>query len=159
MLKALFFFSVEMPVPVFSVLIVAFMFLFRFDFDVPKLYGIRGPDLIFFLVFNVVIIPFQIVVNILVHNVLELVYNWRLWEYVQFCRARFKGRSRRWVGLDPYINQALPAELRTLDQMCMSEQYYFLGAFHCGGIDGGPGSFLFSKAAVAVPRRTLSSPL
>ena len=53
---------------------------------------------------------------------------------MQFCRARFKGRSRRWVGLDPYINQALPAELRTLDQMCMSEQYYFLGAFHCGGI-------------------------
>ena len=53
---------------------------------------------------------------------------------MQFCRARFKGRSRRWGGLDPYINQALPAELRTLDQMCMSEQYYFLGAFHCGGI-------------------------
>ena len=38
MLKALFFFSVEMLALVFSVLIVAFMFLFRFDFDVPKLH-------------------------------------------------------------------------------------------------------------------------
>ena len=37
--------------------------------------------------FNVVIIPFQIVVNILVHNVLELVYNWRLWEYAILPRA------------------------------------------------------------------------
>jgi len=51
-----------------------------------------------------------------------------------FCQNRFNSRSRRWMGLDPHINEALPQELRTLDQMCMSEQMYFLGAFHCGGI-------------------------
>ena len=45
-----------------------------------KLYNIRSSDLIFYLLFNVVIIPFQIIVNVLIHNMLELVFNWRLWE-------------------------------------------------------------------------------
>ena len=134
MLKALFFFAVEMLALCFSVVIVLFMWLFRTEFNVSSLYNIRGGDLLFYLFFNIVIIPFQIVVNILIHNILELVFNWKLWEYVQFCKNRFQSRTRRWMGLDPHINEALPAELRTLDQMCMSEQMYFLGAFHCGGI-------------------------
>ena len=134
MLKALYFFAVEMLGLTFSVVVTGFLYLFRKEYNVADLYGIRSTDLLFYMLFTIIIIPFQVVINVLVHNILELVYNWKLWEYVQFCHNRFKNRTRRWMGLDPHINESLPQELRSLDQMCMSEQMYFTGAFFCGGI-------------------------
>ena len=38
------------------------------------------------------------------------------------------------MGLDTAINEELPSDLRTLDQMCFSTQFYFLGALHAAGI-------------------------
>ena len=54
--------------------------------------------------------------------------------YVQFCNERFANRSRRWVGLDNTINEELPPDLRAMDQMCLSVQFYLLGALHSTGI-------------------------
>jgi hypothetical protein len=61
-------------------------------------------------------------------------YNWKLFEYVQFCNERFANRSRRWVGLDNTINEELPPDLRSMDQMCLSTQFYLLGSLHASGI-------------------------
>lgn len=38
------------------------------------------------------------------------------------------------MGLDTAINEELPADLRTLDQMCFSPQFFFLGSLHASGI-------------------------
>lgn len=38
------------------------------------------------------------------------------------------------MGLDRTFNEALKPELRTLDQMCLSSQYFFMGAFHVSGV-------------------------
>lgn len=58
----------------------------------------------------------------------------QLFEYIQFCQERFKNRSRRWVGLDTTINEELPPDLRALDQMCLSVQFFMLGSLHASGI-------------------------
>jgi hypothetical protein len=79
-------------------------------------------------------IPALWFVDIFLHNTLELVWNWKLYEYIEFCTERFRNRTRRWVGLDTAINEELPSDLRTLDQMCFSTQFYFLGALHASGI-------------------------
>ena len=60
--------------------------------------------------------------------------SWKLYEYIQFCNERFANRSRRWVGLDNTINEELPPDLRALDQMCLSSQFYLLGSLHASGI-------------------------
>ena len=79
-------------------------------------------------------IPALWVVDIFLHNTLELIWNWKLFEYIEFCSERFRNRTRRWVGLDTAINEELPSDLRTLDQMCFSGQFYFLGSLHASGI-------------------------
>jgi len=63
-----------------------------------------------------------------------VLWNWKLFEYVQFCNERFANRSRRWVGLDDTINEELPPDLRAMDQMCLSTQFYLLGSLHASGI-------------------------
>ena len=72
--------------------------------------------------------------DIFIFNLLELLHSWKLFEYVQFCNERFANRSRRWVGLDNTINEELPPDLRAMDQMCLSTQFYLLGALHATGI-------------------------
>jgi hypothetical protein len=84
--------------------------------------------------FSIVMIPALWVVDIFLHNALELIWNWKLFEYIEFCTERFRNRTRRWVGLDTAVNEELPPDLRSLDQMCFSTQFYFLGSLHAVGI-------------------------
>ena len=88
----------------------------------------------YFLLFSAFLVPALWVIDIFLFNVEELLWNWKLFEYIQFCNERFANRSRRWVGLDDTINEELPPDLRALDQMCLSVQFYLLGSLHCSGI-------------------------
>ena len=84
--------------------------------------------------FSFFLIPAFWVVDIFLFNLEELLWSWKLFEYIQFCQERFRNRSRRWVGLDDTINEELPPDLRALDQMCLSVQFYMLGSLHASGI-------------------------
>ena len=82
----------------------------------------RSNDLVFFMYFSFFLVPALYVVDIFLFNLNELLWNWKLFEYIQFCNERFANRSRRWIGLDNTINEELPPDLRALDQMCLSVQ-------------------------------------
>ena len=134
MLQSMYRFSVDSLGTVVSPITIGVLFLFRREYNIAELYGIRDQDLLFFMLFAIVMIPALWICDIFLHNSLELIWNWKLFEYIEFCSERFRNRSRRWVGLDTSINEELPADLRTLDQMCMSGQFFFLGSFHATGI-------------------------
>ena len=108
--------------------------MFKDEFEIGKLYGMRSTDLIYFMIFSFFLIPALWVVDIFLFNLEELIYSWKLFEYVQFCNERFANRSRRWVGLDQTINEELPPDLRSMDQMCLSTQFFLLGSLHASGI-------------------------
>ena len=76
----------------------------------------------------------SLVLPVLLFNLEELIWSWKLFEYIQFCHERFRNRSRRWVGLDTTINEELPPDLRAMDQMCLSIQFFMLGSLHASGI-------------------------
>jgi len=134
MLQSMYRFSVDSLGTVISPMSIAVLYLFRKEYDISDLYGIRDTDLLFYMLFSIIMIPALWLVDIFLHNTLELVWNWKLYEYIEFCTERFRNRTRRWVGLDTAINEELPSDLRTLDQMCFSTQFYFLGALHAAGI-------------------------
>jgi len=102
--------------------------------QISQLYGMRSIDLRYFMIFSFFLIPAFWVIDIFLFNLEELLWSWKLFEYIQFCNERFKNRSRRWIGLDDTINEELPADLRALDQMCLSVQYFMLGSLHAVGI-------------------------
>jgi len=134
MLRLMYRFSVDALGSVISPIAVVIIFLFREQFEVSKYYGIRSTDLVYFVLFSAFLVPALWVIDIFLFNVQELLWNWKLFEYIQFCNERFANRSRRWVGLDDTINEELPPDLRALDQMCLSVQFYLLGSLHCSGI-------------------------
>ena len=134
MLSVMYRYSVDTLGSIVSPLTVVVLYLFKEEFEVSQLYGMRSADLVFFMYFSMFLVPALWVVDIFLFNLNELLYNWKLFEYVQFCNERFANRSRRWVGLDNTINEELPPDLRALDQMCLSVQFYLLGSLHTAGI-------------------------
>ena len=134
MLNPMYRFSVDTLGTVIAPIAIVVLFIFREQFEVCKYYGMRSGDLIFFLLFSSFLVPAFWVVDIFLFNTQEMLYNWKLFDYVAFCNERFANRQRRWIGLDNTINEELPLDLRALDQMCLSVQFYLLGALHCCGL-------------------------
>ena len=134
MLNLMYRFSVDTLGSIVSPIAIIILWLFREQFEVTKYYGMRSADLIYFWLFSMFLVPALWVVDIFLFNLNELLWNWKLFDYVQFCNDRFANRTRRWIGLDNRINEELPPDLRALDQMCLSMQFYLLGSVHCSGI-------------------------
>jgi len=134
MLSLMYRYSVDTLGSVISPITIAVLFIFREEFEINKLYGMRSTDLRYFMLFSFFLIPAFWVIDIFLFNLEELLWSWKLFEYIQFCNERFRNRSRRWIGLDNTINEELPADLRALDQMCLSVQFFMLGSLHACGI-------------------------
>ena len=101
------------------------------------LFGFRKNDLIIYLLFGLVIIPFQIIMDIFIFNIQELFHGWKVYEYMKYARYRYKHRTARWKGLEKTYDESIDYSLRTVDQLCFSSQFYFVLGI------GGSGSFLF----------------
>jgi len=127
-----------------SVYMTPFFIFFFWDFNdqlrLSYLYGFRKKDLLIYLLFSVVIIPFQIVMDVLTFNIQELFHGWKVYEYLKYARYRFINRTSRWKGLEQVYDESIDPGLRAIDQMCFSSQYYFVITL------GGAGSFLFVLA-------------
>jgi hypothetical protein len=121
-----------------------FFIFFFWDFNdqlrLSYLYGFRKKDLLIYLLFSVVIIPFWIVMDIITFNIQELFHGWKVYEYLKYARYRFINRTSRWKGFERVYDESIDPGLRAIDQMCFSSQFYFVLAL------GGSGSFLFVLA-------------
>ena len=103
-------------------------------------YGFKKNDLLIYFLFSVVIIPFQIIMDVFTFNIQELFHGWKVYEYLKYARYRFVNRTARWKGLEQVYDESIDPGLRAIDQMCFSSQFYFVLAL------GGSGSFLFVLA-------------
>ena len=124
-----------------SLILTPFFLYFYFDFNpqlqLSFLFGIRQKDLLIYLLFAGVIVIFQFIMDVVLFNTQELFHGWKVYEYMKYARYRFNNRSARWKGMELHFDESISAELRTVDQMCFSSQFYFLLGL------GGAGSFLF----------------
>eukprot|EP00957_Ditylum_brightwellii_P197395 15039060-Ditylum_brightwellii.AAC.1 len=88
----------------------------------------------YYVIFAVVIIPFQIVADIFIHSSLELFHGWKIRDYLIYARYRFLQREARWKGLEDSLDECIDESLRTLDQMCFSSQFYMMMTIHVNGM-------------------------
>jgi hypothetical protein len=98
-------------------------------------YGITNNQFIYFYYFLVVIIPFNIVIDIIFHNILEH-YDRKLemHDFLDYITWRFKVRKTSWILNDDKSNTALPADFRNLFKLSYSSQYFFISTFYVFGI-------------------------
>jgi len=108
--------------------------IYREETGLPIIYGIKEQDLAFYIFFQVVIIPFQIVVDVLIHSANELYHGWKMYDYLIYTRYRFLQREVRWKAMEDSLDECIDESLRTMDQMCFSSQYYMILTIHVNGM-------------------------
>lgn len=98
-----------------------FFIYFYWDFNdqlqLSFLFGFRKKDLLIYLLFALVIIPFQIIMDIFTFNIQELFHGWKVYEYMKYARYRYINRTARWKGLEKVYDESIDMSLRTVDQM------------------------------------------
>jgi hypothetical protein len=87
-----------------------------------------------YLVYQLVFIVIQPLVDVFNHSQCELFHGWKIYEYLVYSRYRFLQRETRWKGMEPNLDECIEESLRRVDQMCFSSQYFFMMTIHVNGI-------------------------
>ncbi|KAL3798696.1 hypothetical protein HJC23_004447 [Cyclotella cryptica] len=119
----------------YSPFIMVVIMIFQDETEITKMYGIKEADMEYYVLFAIAIIPFQIIVDVLLHNSLELLHGWKILDYLEYCRVRFFQREVSWKGLENNaMDECIEESLRSIDHVCFSSQYYMMNTIHVNGI-------------------------
>jgi len=118
----------------YTIFNIFLLMMYRDETVIPDLYGIKEKDMFYYLLFAVMIVPFQLVADILIHSCLELYHGWKIYDYLVYTRYRFLQRETRWKGLEDSLDECIEESMRTMDQMCFSSQFYMMMTIHVNGI-------------------------
>ena len=113
---------------------ILLLMAYRTETGIPELYGIKEQDMLYYLLFALIIVPFQLAADILIHSSLELYHGWKIYDYLVYTRYRFLQRETRWKGLEDSLDECIEESMRTMDQMCFSSQFYMMMTIHVNGI-------------------------
>jgi hypothetical protein len=114
---------------------ILILMIFRRETVMADMYGIKESDMKHYLFFSMIIIPFQIVADIFIHGSLELFHGWKIQDYLMFCKYRFRERECAWRGFERNsLDECIKEDLRTIDHLCFSSQYYMMLFIHTTGI-------------------------
>lgn len=100
--------------------------LFYIENQIAVNYEILTNQLIYYIAFSIIIIPFQLCCDNLLFNSQELIFGWKLYDYLAYQRYRFTVREHRWILRNQIIDESLSPEFQCLDLMCFSSQFYYL---------------------------------
>merc|ERR1719506_2176100 len=119
---------------VYNVFVLLILIGFREEVQMTKLYNIKNNDMLYFLLFSVVLIPFQFVADVFTLSSLELYHGWKIYDYLIYTRYRYLQRETRWKGMEDSLDECIDESVRTLDQMCFSDQYYMMITIQVNGM-------------------------
>jgi hypothetical protein len=63
--------------------------LFYEESQIAKLYNIKENQTIIYISFAFFVIPFTFLTDVFIHNTLELVHGWKIYDYISYQRYRF----------------------------------------------------------------------
>jgi hypothetical protein len=110
----------------FGPVLIAFIYLFRRETEIGKYYGIGDSDFLYFLAFSVVIIFSQSSMDAFLDHLLELYKGWKIHEYLEIKHEMYATRETRWQFAALEKDYTMEPQLRPVDAMAFSPQYFFL---------------------------------
>ena len=134
MLNSLVLYANETTALLMNPLIVLFILAFAEETGIPANYSINSQDLQYYLLFCLLIILPQCVLDCFLMNTIECFHRYPVFDYMEFARYRFKTRQKRWKADEPNVDETLQARHQSVDQLCFSSQFYFSTALHNWGI-------------------------
>jgi hypothetical protein len=114
--------------------LILWMLVFSKELDLVNTYGIRDSDLVYYVLFAVVIVPTQMAMDVFIQNAQELFHGWKIYEYLRYAQQRFLNREERWKLCEKEQDESIDKNLRALDQLCFSTQFYFINGVHAIGL-------------------------
>ena len=97
--------------------------------QIPENFSISTTDLNLYILFSLIIIPFQSTIDMILMNILELFHTWPVYDYLHFCRHRFITRTVHWKQHEDEFDETLERPLQMIDRLCFSSQFYFINIF------------------------------
>ncbi len=97
-------------------------------FDESKIienYSIDKSGYLFYFLFAVIIIPFQLLIDILFFNLSIHYHHIDFLDYLNHLKERYKNRTKIWKSFDDDESLQVNDANRSLDHWCYSSQYYF----------------------------------
>jgi len=119
---------------VHQLIAIGLLILFRDETGIATTYGIKAADMLYYLLFALVMLPFQFPSDMFIHSAFESFHNFKFYEYLVYARYRFVKRETRWKGMEAALDECIEEGARTLDQMCFSSQFYFMIFMHSQGL-------------------------
>ena len=114
--------------------VIVLLMIFRNDTEMPTRYGIKEQDMEYYVLFAMIIIPFQFIADSFIQGSLELFHGWKIYDYLVYTRYRFLQRETKWKGFEDTLDECIDEGVRTLDHMCFSSQFYMMTTIHVNGI-------------------------
>ncbi|CAG9311278.1 unnamed protein product [Blepharisma stoltei] len=97
-------------------------------------YGISTSSFPLYFYFALMILPFQIIIDVLMHNANECFNGWAIHDFLDYMNTRFKNRKQVWALLDPQNDSAIEKENQRLYRLCFSSQFFFMCALFDTGM-------------------------
>lgn len=97
-------------------------------------FGIPKHNAKFYMYFYLMMLPFQVIMDKICINIVECYHGWRVTDYLEYCAYRYIIRTTDWKGKDNCLDQTLAPHVRSIDQMCFSDQYYFVALLQTLGV-------------------------
>merc|ERR1711871_482776 len=134
LLDSYFVYSLEITALILTPYINIFLFLFGKTTEIPVRYGIKETEMLFYILFAVVMVPFSVIVDVFLLNSQELAHGWKLYDYVHYQAYRFSVREHRWMLDSDTLDESIAEPLQSVDMLCFSDQYYFIMTIHSWGM-------------------------
>jgi len=106
-------------------IVLIFIIFFAQETKIPQSYSIRKTDLNYYLIFTIILIIPQLVINIFLLHILEILHGFKIYDYLTYCDYKFKNRSKKWINQQA-LDKSILHSFRSLDNMSFSSQFYFI---------------------------------
>jgi len=114
--------------------VILLIMFFGAETNIADGYGIREIDLVCYLLFGVMIAPFQVLMDIIMNHATEIGQGVKVYDYMLYAKWKWRNRLVRWLFDDPRMDQSIAEPLQSINHLCFSPQFYFIACYYTWGL-------------------------
>jgi hypothetical protein len=111
---------------VFGPFAVLLVWIFAKETQFAANYGLMLSSIPYYLMFSVLVIPFQIALELAINHAFDATKGTRIYDYMYLCMWRWKSRLTRWLLDDARLDSSLGQSTQALHHLAFSPQFYFI---------------------------------
>lgn len=119
---------------VISPLLILVIWMFNMETQIGSKYEIELNDYGKYMLFGVVMAPFQVMMDILMNYGTEIKHGVRIYDAMLYAQYRWRNRLNQWLFDDPRMDESVAEPLQSVNHLCFSPQFYFMEAYYTWGM-------------------------